>query len=362
MVDNDLKSSSSKEESLYDLSVYDDEQLSSTPLYDGATITILDAVVKYLFWFSDHPGVSKEALSDMLKMQHLEVLPPGNKLPGSYCDIMKLVEPFLIQPILFHACPNDCIVFRGSYTDLNTCPTCNASRYVKQGVPAKRFSYLPVGPRLSRLFGTSSLSKIVQAHGLNGGQTTPLIYDIHEASAWTSAYSSEGKFGSDSRGISFAMNTDGVNPYSQNRVSYSMWPIILTVLNLPRDIRYAFGNFWLVGTVPGNGNKEPNSLDPYLDILVDELLAISNREIFDAYQGAPFSLKVDILMYVLDYPGISKVFNILGANAYRACAWCEIEGKQYYFYWPLLVRIIVLMFTNCRNLLLRATQDDLLGQ
>ena len=266
----------------------------------------------------------------MLNMQHLEVLPPGNKLPGSYCDIMKLMEPFLIQPILFHACLNDCIVFRGAYTDLNTCPTCNASRYVKQGVPAKRFSYLPVGPRLARLLGTSSLSKIIQAHGLNGGRTSPLIHDIHEASAWTSAYSSEREFASDSRGISSAMNTDDVNPYSQNRMSYSMWPINLTVLNLPRNIRNVFGNFWLVGTVPGNGNKEPNSLDPYLDILVDELLAISNKEMFDAYQGAraPFNLKVDILMYVLDYPGISKVFNILGANAYQACAWCEIEGKH----------------------------------
>ena len=45
MADNDLKSA--KVESLYDLSVYDNEQLSSTPLYDGANTTILDAVVKY---------------------------------------------------------------------------------------------------------------------------------------------------------------------------------------------------------------------------------------------------------------------------------------------------------------------------
>ena len=146
------------------------------------------------------------------------------------------------------------------------------------------------------------------------------------------AYSSAGLFASDVRGISFSLNTDGVNPYSQNRVSYSMWPIILTVLNLPREIRYSFGNFWLVGTVPGNGTKEPNSLDPYLDILVDELLAISNKEVFDAYQGAPFKLKADILMYVLDYPGLGKVFNVLGANAYQACAWCEIEGMQCLFH------------------------------
>ena len=66
--------------------------------------------MKYLHWFSEHPGISKEALSDILKLEHAEVLPPGNKLPASYDDAMKLVEPFLIQPFVFHACPNDCIV------------------------------------------------------------------------------------------------------------------------------------------------------------------------------------------------------------------------------------------------------------
>ena len=33
---------------LYDLSVYENENLSSTPLYDGAKMTVMDALVKYL--------------------------------------------------------------------------------------------------------------------------------------------------------------------------------------------------------------------------------------------------------------------------------------------------------------------------
>ena len=89
---------------LYDLSLYENEQLSSTPLYDGSKMTVMDALVKYLHWFSEHPGISKESLSDILKLEHAEVLPPGNKLPNSCDDAMKLVEPFLIQPIVFHSC------------------------------------------------------------------------------------------------------------------------------------------------------------------------------------------------------------------------------------------------------------------
>ena len=210
-------------------------------------------------------------------MEHTEILPPGNKLPSSYGEAVKAVEPFLIQPITFHACLNDCILFRGEHTDRDTCPVCGESRYVNQGTPARRFTYLPVGPRLVRLFGTQNLAKIVQAHGLHLSSPKMHMYDIHDSPAWRLAYSSDGLFSSEYRSIYFAFNTDGFNSYSQNRVSYSMWPIILTVLNLPRKIRYSFGNFWLIGTVPGNGTKEPQSLDPYLSVLVDELLSVTSE-------------------------------------------------------------------------------------
>ena len=76
---------------LYDMSVYDSEQLSCTPLYDGASLSLMDALVKYLKWFSEHPGISK-VLSDILKLVHNEVLPRRNILPSSFADAMKLVE------------------------------------------------------------------------------------------------------------------------------------------------------------------------------------------------------------------------------------------------------------------------------
>lgn len=313
---------------LCDMSVYENEQLSCTPLYEGATLSLMDALVKYLKWFSEHPGISKEALSDVLRLEHNEILPSGNKLPSSYADAVKLVEPFLIQPILFHVCPNDCIIFRNEHAHLDTCPVCGASRYTKQNVPARRFTYLPVGPRLVRLFGTKNLAEVVQSHGLHQSSKRTHLYDIQDSTAWELAYSTSGQFASEFRSISFAFNTDGFNPYSQNRVSYSMWPIILSVLNFPRKVRYSYGNFWLVGTIPGNGSKEPGSVDPYLNVLVDELLEITNKVVFDSYQNAPFNLKVDILPYIMDYKGIGKIFSLMGPNAYQACAWCELEGMM----------------------------------
>ena len=132
--------------------------------------------------------------------------------------------------------------------------------------------------------------------------------DIHDSESWRRAYSTKGVFEGDCHGISLALCTDEVNPFSHNKVSYSMWPIVLAILNRERY------SFVMVGIVPGNGNKEANSLDPYLDILVE------------VYKCANFSMKVELLLYILDYPAIGKVFNVMGTGGYRACAWCELEG------------------------------------
>lgn len=102
----------------------------------------------------------------------------------------------------------------------------------------KRFYYLAIGPQLQRLFQTANLAQIVQSHIQEDCCSS--MKDLHDSPAWKKAYDNCGIFAGDPRGIAFCLCTDGLNPYSQNRVSYSMWPIVLTILNLPRKVRYSF--------------------------------------------------------------------------------------------------------------------------
>lgn len=255
-------------------------------------------------------------------MQHHSILPPGNVLPDSFDRAIKVIEPFLVKPLLFHCCPNDCIVYRGDYAELDQCPMCGASRYIRSHIPAKPFTYLPIGPRLVRLFGTSNLAQIVQSHS---SEFCSLMYDIQDSPTWRNMYNKDGIFLGDPRGISLSLCTDGVNPFQKDHVTYSMWPIVLTILNLPRDVRQLFSNLMLVGIVPGP--SEPTSLNPYLEIVVDEILSLTNMKVYDAYSMAPFNLKVEILLHVLDYPGLGKLFHAMGSGAYQGCLWCEQQGK-----------------------------------
>ena len=175
------------------------------PLYDGAGVTVLQTLAKHFEWFTSHPGTSKEALSDVIQMQH-DILPKGHRLPSSYHSARTLIEAFLVKPVVFHVCSNDCIVYRNEYADATHCPECKAARYKRGKLPVRKFVYLPIGPRLVRLFGTENLAQLVQSHP---GATRPAdhcdMYDIHDSPAWKSAYSNDRVFGGDKRFIAFGV-------------------------------------------------------------------------------------------------------------------------------------------------------------
>lgn len=300
--------------------------IAATPLYEEASLSVLQCLVKHFCWFCDHQGISKEALSSMLSMQH-SLLPPGNNLPDSYEAALRAIEPYLVQSVVYDVCPNDCVIFRNECASLSECPKCGGSRYIgNSSLPARRFTYLPLKPRLSRLFGSSNTAQVLQSHAVVRESVGTSMYDIHQSDVWKRAYDPTGLFQGDHRGISLALCTDGVNPFSHNRVSYSMWPIMLTLLNLPRKLRNLFSSILLVGIVPSNGSQEPRSLDPYLDILVDELLELSCATFFDAYRNAPFECKAALLLYVLDYPGIGKVMSVIGSGGFQGCIFCKMQG------------------------------------
>ena len=72
-----------------------------------------------------------------------------------------------------------------------------------------------------------------------------------------------------------------------------MTPIILTILNLPRHMRNSFGNMNLVGIIPaGNGKSEAKKVDPYVEVLVDEILELCETQMYNAYRNAPVNVKI----------------------------------------------------------------------
>ena len=253
---------------------------ASPPLHSSSTWTLLETLVHLFYWFSSHPSMSKEAFTKNLQLWH-SILPEGNCYPTSYRDAFKIIKPYLVPEVVFHTCVNDCILFRGQYKENVTCPKCNEPRFKRGNIPRRTFHYLPLGPRLARSFGARDVSYLLQSHGgeRSASETESVMNDIHDSPKWKEAFGHSGTFQGDPRGVALSLCLDSLNPWSKNKTNYSMWPIVLGQLNLPRRIRYHFANLILVGIIPSQvQGAEPKDLDPYLEVLVDEIIYLSRNQ------------------------------------------------------------------------------------
>jgi len=195
-------------------------------------------------------------------------------LPINYADAISLLRPFLCPVKDYHCCVNDCVIFcnstAGKYEKLTKCPECGEDRFEPDSaISRKRFKYLPLQARLQQLFGHAKTSELLQRHS-NFNSNFAAICSIHESETWKEWYSSNGIFKGECRGLSFAICMDGLNPFAHKKNVYSMWPIFLIPLNLPHHMRTTSGSMMFMGLIPGP--QEPKSTDPYLDILVDDML------------------------------------------------------------------------------------------
>ena len=236
-------------------------------------------------------SLSKEAFGHLLHFLHHYILPTGNKLPYSYARAYSLIKNNLIEPNEYHACINDCVLFKKDYKDMTSCPVCGNSRYIENSqIPQKKFKYLPLLPQIKQMFSSYKVSQLLQCH-LN---QTDSVLDIHDSSAWKSWYSEDGYFGGDARGISFALCADGVNPFSKEKCQYSMWPLMLNILNFPYYIQSKAESLLLVGIIPGR--KEPKKMDPYLEVIVDDIHFLSGQTIYNSLKDEYFVLKANIIL------------------------------------------------------------------
>ncbi|GJT63701.1 hypothetical protein Tco_1015181 [Tanacetum coccineum] len=144
-------------------------------LYNGCKkFTKLSFVLKLLDLKAKN-NWSDKSFTTLLELLH-EAFPEDNELPVSTYQAKKLTCPMGLEVQRIHACPNDCILYRKAYKDLHECPVCMESRYkhknlteldsdvTKNGPPAKMLWYLPIIPRLKKLYANPKDAKLLRWH------------------------------------------------------------------------------------------------------------------------------------------------------------------------------------------------------
>ncbi|XP_066167791.1 uncharacterized protein [Oryza sativa Japonica Group] len=173
----------------------------------------LDTTLELLQWKAKN-GVSDKAFGDLLKLIK-NILPGGNKLPEATYEAKKIVCPLGLEVHKIHACPNDCILYRGEeYENLEACPVCKALRYkirrddpgevdgqlTKKRIPAKVMWYFPIIPRLRRLFRNKGNARMLRWHAEERQQDGMLRHPA-DGSQWRNIDRKFKEFGKDARNI-----------------------------------------------------------------------------------------------------------------------------------------------------------------
>ena len=126
--------------------------------------------------------------------------------------------------------PNNCVLFRKTYVELDNCPVCEASRWKdpeSKKVLAKVLRHFSLVPRLQRLFVSKKRSEEAQWHKLKRKYNEKEMTHPANRKAWEDFDNRWPDFAEDARNLRLGLATYGFNPFSNMSSSYSMWPVFL---------------------------------------------------------------------------------------------------------------------------------------
>ncbi len=135
--------------------------------------------------------------------------------------------------------------------------------------------------------------------------------------------SSDGHLFKKKRAFSFTMNTDGVSVSKSSK--NSMWPVFLTINELPIHKRFGFENVILAGLTVGE--EKPN-IDLFLNPIVIQLQALEfgvNITIENITQDTKFFC----IACCCDKPAKASLLNMMMFNSFYGCTKCLQRAVSY---------------------------------
>ena len=147
--------------------------------------------------------------------------------------------------------------------------------------------------------------------------------DVYDGGIWKQFQVVDGEpFLSSGWGIGLMMNVDWFQPYKHT--SCSVGAIYLTIMNLPRSMRFKRENVILVGILPGP-NEPHHDINEYINPLVHELNLLWTGETMEisSESGTVTQLiRCALLCVACDLPAGRKLCGLLGHAAKLGCSRC----------------------------------------
>jgi hypothetical protein len=120
-------------------------------------------------------------------------------------------------------------------------------------VVVKQLYYLPITPRLKRLYLSEETAKQMRWHkeGKRDTEDPDIMSHPADTEAWEALDCFDPKFARDPRSVRLGLSTDGFQPHSEANSPCSCWPVFIIPYNLPPNKCSEQGFLFLALVIPG---------------------------------------------------------------------------------------------------------------
>jgi hypothetical protein len=136
--------------------------------------------------------------------------------------------------------------------------------------------YLPVIDRLKRVFSNPRDAEQVHWHFEKRRENDEEIRYPADGTQWEIFDLQYPEFSVDSRNIRFALSTNGMIPFGENRTVHSTWLVILTVYKIPTWLCHK--RMYLMLSILIQGPKQAGiDIDVFLEPLMEDMMKLWNE-------------------------------------------------------------------------------------
>ena len=272
-------------------------------------------------------GISYAFADELLASMHI-LLPNDNHLPHSHYEARKYVAKLGLSYNSIDACRNGCCLYRKDQKDALSCPKCNAPRYKtksSQKLAKLLWHFLwhyPLTPRLRCMYRCKRLAELNKWHASREKEGSN-VDCVPDSKAWKHIDSLDGTFTTKHRNIRLGMALDRVNPFSNQSLSHSTWPVLIVNYNLPAWLVTKPFFILLALLIPGKESVTSKNIDVYLAPLLEELLEFwdSVTYVSEEPHRQQFTLRALLLWCIHDYLAYGLTSGQV-TKGYRACTEC----------------------------------------
>ncbi len=323
---------------------YDLLQETNKPLFEGSLDSKLTVCIRLIGMKCRQ--VPEDTMDLITKLMLDVTLDHPKDLPKDYYEAKQLVAKLGLGVKRIDCCVNGCMLYYNNEFGVSDgalleCKFCQEPRYRatknsrssgRKPIPRKSMFYLPIIPRLQRLYASMQTASKMTWHSENyeRRKMSGELRHPSDGMAWKHFDQVYPEFASEPRNVRLGLCSDGFTPYTQvSATPYSCWPVLVTPYNLPPDMCMSKPYMFLAAVIPGPSNPTAG-IDIYLQPLIDDLKRLWNGvPTYDISQKRNFNMKGALMWTINDFPAYGMLSG-WGTHGKLGCPICMMDTKSFW--------------------------------